>query len=138
MSYPNPTPIRIGMTGNLAGKHYRVVGRVVLGEEEAGETYYWNEFNLESDGGDVATLVYEETEQGGEWRLFHLFEPDHPMTAADAATKRLGDPLNLDGTPMFVRLRVQIARLCTSKAKRRKGSRSATWRITSTLSPATT
>ena len=57
LSYSNPTPIRIGMTGNLSGKQYRVVGRVVLGEEEDGDTYYWNEFNLESDGGDVATLV---------------------------------------------------------------------------------
>ncbi|HEY5481022.1 MAG TPA: DUF4178 domain-containing protein, partial [Verrucomicrobiae bacterium] len=72
MSYNNPTPIRIGMTGNLSGKQYRVVGRVVLGEEENGETYYWNEFNLESDGDDEATLVYEETETAGEWRLFHL------------------------------------------------------------------
>jgi Domain of unknown function (DUF4178) len=104
MSYRNPTPIRIGMTGNLSGKQYRVVGRVVLGEEENGETYYWNEFNLEGDGGEAATLVYEESEQGGEWRLFYTFEPDYPMTAADAATKRAGDPLNLDGTQVFVRL----------------------------------
>ena len=104
MSYPNPTPIRIGMTGNLSGKQYRVVGRVVLGEEEDGDTYYWNEFNLESDGGEVATLVYEQTERGGEWRLFQMFEPAHPLTAADAATKRAGDPLNLDGAQMFVRL----------------------------------
>ncbi len=92
------------MTGTLSGKQYRVVGRVVLGEEEAGGTYYWNEFNLESDGGEVATLVYEATERGGEWRLFHLFEPEYPMTAADAATKREGDPLNLEGMQMFVRL----------------------------------
>lgn len=92
------------MTGKLSGTQYRVVGRVVLGEDEDGDTYYWNEFNLESDGGGVATLVYEETEQGGEWRLFRLFEPAHPLTAADAATKRAGDPLNLDGVQMFVRL----------------------------------
>jgi Domain of unknown function (DUF4178) len=104
MSYANPTPIRIGMTGNLAGTQYRVVGRVVLGEEEEGGTYYWNEFNLESDAGETATLVYEETERGGEWRLFHLFEPSCPMTAADAATKRVGDPLNLEGMQLFVRL----------------------------------
>ena len=71
---------------------------------KTGETYYWNEFNLESDGGEVATLVYEETERGGEWRLFHLFEPAYPMTAADAATKRAGDPLNLEGMQLFVRL----------------------------------
>jgi hypothetical protein len=104
MTYPNPTPIRLGMTGKLSGKQYRVVGRVVLGEEEEGETYYWNEFNLETDAGEVATLVYEETEHGGEWRLFQMFEPVCPMTAADAATKREGDPLDLDGTHMFVRL----------------------------------
>ena len=60
MSYPNPTPIRLRMTGTLAGTQYRVAGRVVLGEEEEGETYYWNEFNLESDGGDSATLTSEE------------------------------------------------------------------------------
>jgi hypothetical protein len=104
LSYSNPTPIRIGMTGNLAGTQYRVVGRVVLGEEEEGGTYYWNEFNLESDGGGVATLVYEQTERGGEWRLFQMFEPACPMTAADAATKREGDPLDLEGMHMFVRL----------------------------------
>ena len=102
LSYRNPTPIRIGMTGKIAGKQYRVVGRVVLGEEEGGEIYYWNEFNLESDGGEAATLVYEQTEQGGEWRLFQMFEPEYPMTAADAATKRVGDPLNLDGVQMSV------------------------------------
>jgi hypothetical protein len=104
LSYSNPTPIRIGMTGNLAGTQYRVVGRVVLGEGEEGGTYYWNEFNLESDAGEVATLVYEQTERGGEWRLFHRFEPACPMTAADAATKREGDPLDLEGMHMFVRL----------------------------------
>src|ERR1039458_1501750 len=104
MTYPNPTPIRLGMTGKLSGKQYHVVGRVVLGEEEEGGTYYWNEFNLETDAGEVATLVYEETERGGEWRLFQMFEPVCPMTAADAATKREGDPLDLDGTHMFVRL----------------------------------
>ena len=80
------------------------MGRVVLGEEEDGETYYWNEFNLESDDGEEATLVYEETESGGEWRLFQMFEPEYPMTAEDAATKRAGDPLNLEGTQVFIRL----------------------------------
>ena len=92
------------MTGVLLGRQYRVVGRVVLGEEEAGATYYWNEFNLQSDTGDAATLVYEVTERGGEWRLFRMFEPRNPPTAAEAAAKRLGDPLNLEGTPVFVRL----------------------------------
>jgi hypothetical protein len=105
MSFENPTLLRIGMHGNFAGKDYRVAGRVVMGETESGETYYWNEFNLEASDGGYADLVYEETEHGGEWRLFTMFEPEYPMTAADAATKRVGDHLNLTGEDVRITLR---------------------------------
>ena len=104
MSFENPTLLRIGMHGNFGGKDYRIVGRVVMGETEDGETYYWNEFNLEAGGGGYADLVYEETEHGGEWRLFTMFVPDSPMTAADAATKRVGDPINLTGEDVRITL----------------------------------
>ncbi len=104
MSFANPTRLRIGMHANFGGKDYRLVGRVVMGVTDDGETYYWNEFSLESRDGSYADLVYEETERGGEWRLFTLFEPEYPMTAADAATKRLGDSLNLTGTDVRVTL----------------------------------
>jgi hypothetical protein len=104
LSYFNPTPIKIGMTGTLSGRQYRVVGRVVLGEQELGGTYYWNEFNLESESGDSATLVYEETDHGPEWRLFHMFDPPHPLSAGEAAAMRIGQAVNLDGTEVFVRL----------------------------------
>ncbi len=104
MNLANPTQLRLGANGNLGGKNYHVVGRVVLSVEEAGGTYYWNEFNLEAGGGENATLVYEETERGGEWRLFTMFDPENPLTAADAAAKRVGDPLNLDGTEVRVTL----------------------------------
>ncbi len=104
MSFENPTRLRIGMHGNFSGKDYRLVGRVVLGETEAGETYYWNEFNLVAGDGSYADLVYEETERGGEWRLFTMFDPEYPLTAADAATKRIGDRLNLNGTDVRVTL----------------------------------
>ena len=104
MSFANPTPIQLGMTGKFDGTQYRVVGRVVMGEVEGGQIYYWNEFNLETDAGESATLVFERTERGGEWRFFTLFEPQYPITAEDAATKRVGDPLNLDGTDTRVTL----------------------------------
>ncbi|MCU0785247.1 MAG: DUF4178 domain-containing protein [Verrucomicrobia bacterium] len=104
MSYTNLTLIRVGMVGTLAGKQYRAVGRVVMGMNDAGETYYWNEFNLVSDDGDSVTLVYEVTESGGEWRLFTLFAPENPMSAEEAASKSVGDPVNLDGQPMRVTL----------------------------------
>jgi len=105
MSFENPTRLCIGMHGNFGGKDYRLVGRAVLGETEGGETYYWNEFNLETNSGEEATLVYEETERGGEWRLFTMFEPEYPLTAADAATKRVGDPINLTGDDVRITLR---------------------------------
>ncbi len=104
MSHANPTALRLGMTGTLSDRRFRVVGRVVMGMEEDGETYYWHEFNLADDRGGFATLVYEDTDHGGEWRMFTQFEMEYPVTAADAASKRVGDPLNLDGTPVRVTL----------------------------------
>ncbi len=104
MSFANPTPIKVGMSGTFNGRQYRVAGRVVIGMDEGGEQYFWNEFNLVGPDNQMATLVYEEGEQGGEWRMFTLFEPDNPMTAADAATRRVGDRLNLEGRDAQVTL----------------------------------
>ena len=105
MNFENPTRLRLGMSGNFGGKDYRVVGRSVLGESESGGTYYWNEFNLETSSGEHATLVYDETEPASQWRLFTLFDPEYPMTAADAASKRVGDRLNLTGHDVRVTFR---------------------------------
>ena len=120
MSYENPTQLRIGMHGDFAGKDFRLVGRSVLGVDIAGETYYWNEFNLEAKSGETATLVFEETETGGDWRLFTQFEPDFPLTAADAATKQVGDSLNLTGADVRVTL-VQRSRVYYVEAEAPEG-----------------
>jgi hypothetical protein len=104
MSFKNPTPIQVGMTCNLVGRQYRVAGRMVLGMEEGGETYYWNEFHLVSGEGRAATLVFEETDRGGQWRLFTMFDPVSPLSAAEAAGKRVGDTITLGGTTMRVTL----------------------------------
>ena len=79
MSFENPTRLRIGMHGNFNGRDYRLIGRVVLGVTDAGETYYWNEFNLQARDGTGATLVHETTERGEEWRLFTMFDPEYPL-----------------------------------------------------------
>ncbi len=105
MNYANPTQIRIGLHGNFAGQDYRVLGRVVLGETEDGGTYYWNEFNLRAADGSFADLVYEETENGVRWRLFTMFDPEFELTAEDAATKRVGDRLNLTGEEVRITFR---------------------------------
>jgi len=105
MSFENPTRVQIGMRASFGGKHYRVVGRSVLGENEGGETYYWNEYNLETDSGESATLVFDESERTSQWRLFTLFDPEYPMTAEDAASKQVGDRLNLTGNDVRISFR---------------------------------
>jgi hypothetical protein len=104
VSFANPTPLRLGATGALNGWRVRVAGRVVMGVEDHGERYYWNEFNLVDDAGNSATLVFEETEEGPEWKLFRDFTPSQPLTAAEAASKKVGDKVSLDGTPARVTL----------------------------------
>lgn len=104
MNFDNPTPLQVGATGTLYGWKVRVAGRVVMGMDDGGETYYWQEYNLADAAGNTGTLVYEETEDGPEWKLFTVFEPAQPMTAAEAATKRVGDTVNLDGKPTPVTL----------------------------------
>ena len=102
--FNNPTALRLGMSGTLAGKRYRVTGRAVMGMDADGERYYWNEFNLANDDSDSATLVFEETENGGEWKLFIAVEPEVTMTAAEASTKNIGDRLTIDYTSVTVSL----------------------------------
>jgi hypothetical protein len=104
MSFANPTRLRIGASGTLNGWRVRVAGRVVLGVSEGGETYYWNEFNLADDSGNSATLVFEETEHGPEWKLFRAFDPSHPLDAREAATKQVGNTVSLDGKPLPITL----------------------------------
>ncbi len=48
---------------------------------ERGVIYDWNEFNMVADGGEFATLVYEETQDGRHWRWFELFEPQTAVAA---------------------------------------------------------
>lgn len=104
MSDNNPTPIRVGTYGTFNGVRYLVAGRLVMGMEQDGERYFWNEFNLVTDAGETATLVHEEGEHGVEWRMFVLFEPEFPLSASDAAAKRVGDRINLEGTDVRVSL----------------------------------
>lgn len=81
------------MTGSFLGQRYRLAGRVVLSMEEDGETYYWNEFHLIGDDGKCATLVFEQTDEGPEWKMFTLVEAVRPMSASEAALKRVGDQI---------------------------------------------
>lgn len=104
MSLANPTSLRVGQRGAFQGWQVTITGRVVLSVEIEGETYYWNEYILTGDNGASGTLVYEEGEDGPEWKLFRMFEPAAPLTAREAARLRVGDTVNLTGTPLAVTL----------------------------------
>jgi len=104
MNSANPTALRIGMQGPLEGRRHIVLGRVVLGMELDGETYYWNEFYLSDESGRVVTLVFEETENGPIWKIFRMIEPAPSLSAREAAAKRVGDTVNLDGSPVKITL----------------------------------
>ena len=111
MDVTNPTLIRLGMVGAFFGKRYRVAGRVVIEMTEGREKHYWNEFNLVDPDSEPATLVFEIIDYRPEWRLFSIFEPKDPMSAEDAASKRVGDQLNLEGREVRVTL-VSESRIC--------------------------
>ncbi|MBI3886101.1 MAG: DUF4178 domain-containing protein, partial [Opitutae bacterium] len=111
MSNANPTALRIGMTGLLDGRRYTVLGRVVLSVEVDGETYCWNEFYLGDATGLELTLVYDEVEEGSNWKVFKMFEPTRPLTAREAAAKHVGDQVDLGGKSGRISL-VDVSRVC--------------------------
>jgi hypothetical protein len=98
MSFENRTGLSIGASGTLAGKRFTVVGRVVMSMEDAGETHGWNEFHLVDDAGQSATLVHEIDERGPQWKLFTGVEPTAPLNASEAAARRVGDVVEINGT----------------------------------------
>ena len=104
MSYPSASPLRVGSAGTLDGKHYTVRGRAVLCTEVDQETDYWQEFNLVDGAGGTVTLVFEEEENGWAWKLFKLFDPSCPLSAAEAAAKRVGQGVDLIGRSARVTL----------------------------------
>lgn len=111
MTFENPTPLRIGMSGTFGGIRYAVKGRTVMSVNDAGSTYYWNEFYLVADDGRCATLVFEQTERGDEWRLFRLIEPERPISVEEASSRRVGDRVDITGAPLRVTL-VDESRIC--------------------------
>ncbi len=97
MTPPNPTQLRLGAKGILETREYEIIGRVVMSVRDEGEIYYWNEFQLRAESGAPRILVYEETADGGVWRLFDRFDPPNPMSISDAGAALMGQTVHLDG-----------------------------------------
>ena len=103
-NFDNPTGLQLGARGTLDGRQFTVKGRVVLGAEIDGETYYWNEFNLVDQSDSALTLVYEETEDGYVWKLFRLYEPLRALSVSEAQAKRAGQTVDFEGRPIHISL----------------------------------
>ncbi len=104
MSIANPTPLRVGAKGTLHGWSVTVAGRVVLGVEVGGERFFWNEYHLVDGAGNSGTLVYEETDDGPEWKLFQLLTPRQPMPVSEAEVKKVGDRVSFGGAAIPITL----------------------------------
>jgi len=104
MAFANPTALRLGAQGTLHGWAVTVAGRVVLGVEISGQRYYWNEYHLTDSAGNSGTLVFEEGDEGPEWKLFQQITPRKPMSIAEAESKRVGDRVSFGGATIPVTL----------------------------------
>jgi hypothetical protein len=104
MSFRNTTPLRVGMRATFDGRSCELVGRLVMGMVEEGETYFWDEFLLVSPDGHDLFVEYDE----GQWRRMEVFLPRNPMTPQQAAQVRLGSHVNLDGHTATV---TQVSRM---------------------------
>jgi len=104
MSSRNPTPLQPGMNGEIDGKMVEVLCHVLMGIEEGGETWHWSEYLLRCEDGGAATLVYELTDSGPEWKIFHRFDPASPLGITAASRLAVGSRVQVDGIDAVVDL----------------------------------
>jgi hypothetical protein len=96
-----PTRFRVGQTGRLRGKPFRVLGRVRYETDDS----YWDEWYLQFDDGSVAWLEEEEGE-------YTLSRPETLTSAVpDFEAVRVGSTVTVNGQPFFVteRCRARVA-----------------------------
>lgn len=96
-----PTRFRVGQTGRLQGRAFRILGRVRFEEEDG----YWDEWYLQFADGGLAWLEEEE----GECVLSRKERLTTPVPEFDAV--RVGSTLDVNGQSFFVtgRCRARIA-----------------------------
>lgn len=112
----NPTQLRIGMAGEIFGRNYRVAGWSMMATRGILTRYYWQEYHLVGPSGEQATLVHESADSRIQWQFFTRFEPESPLSAAEAKAKRPGDAINLDGTVTGITFK-GISKVCTSEGQ---------------------
>jgi hypothetical protein len=102
-----PRPLELGATGTLFDKNYRVTGHAVVDVAEVGAHWERHEYELLDDAGAAALLVCGEQPGRTEWVCFEPLTPMLALTSAEAAAKKMGDSVVIDGftgrvTSMFL------------------------------------
>jgi hypothetical protein len=91
-------PLIVGASGRWNDKNYRITAHAVVEIAEVGLIYERHEYELADDYGMKALLVCGDKPGTGDWIFFEPLAPLLPLpTAKQAATKKVGDALELDG-----------------------------------------
>ena len=102
LTYPNPTPLRLGMKANIFGKQFELTGRIVFHERDDEDEYEWHEFALTAADGEVVYVEYDD----GDWALLRPFTPTEPVDLR-GGTLGLHQALMIDGTRAIINDRGQ-------------------------------
>jgi hypothetical protein len=97
-----PAPLTIGSAGNLRGTTYRINGHSVVETAKVGQLFDRHEYQLTGDNGSPAALVFGWRPGAKTWLLLSPFQPVNPMTPQQAAARRWGEKVDLDGVPVPV------------------------------------
>ncbi|HEX4341805.1 MAG TPA: hypothetical protein VH255_00340, partial [Verrucomicrobiae bacterium] len=83
--------------GKLFDKNYRVTAHAVVEIAEVGANWERHEYELTDDDGAKALLVCGDKPDDAEWSLYEAFVQIPPLTGPQAAAKKVGDLVQLDG-----------------------------------------
>ncbi|HUC86180.1 MAG TPA: hypothetical protein VL970_13370, partial [Candidatus Acidoferrales bacterium] len=92
-----PRPLELGATGTLFNKKYQVSGHAVVDIAEVGVNWERHEYELTDDSGATALLVCGDKPDGADWIFFEPLIPMISLTAKEAAAKKVGDVVEIDG-----------------------------------------
>ena len=99
-----------GARGTLAQHAYTIESQAIVEVARVSGKHDRREYQLRDETNQRALLVNGLSGGSKEWHLFRLVTPPRDLTPYDAATKRRGAPVNVDGHTL------QVADLFQSKA----------------------
>jgi hypothetical protein len=90
-------PLVVGHAGSLDGKNYRITGHALVEISQVHQSYDRHEYNLLDDAQNDALLICGLKPGTSDWVLFIPANTSTPLTPQEAAAKRIGETVNIDG-----------------------------------------